>query len=102
MAARENDDAESTQALAASKAIFDSIDDDVVGSEDLCSKLTADPSSEWAEWGKSRKPITQNQLARLLKEHRIYHDQVRPKALGGKQVRGYKRSQFEDAWSRYL
>ena len=89
--------------LAAIKAIFDSMDDDAIGSENLCEKLAADPGSEWAEWGKARKPITQHQLARMLKEHRIYPDQVRPKALGGqKQVRGYARSWFEDAWSRYL
>jgi putative DNA primase/helicase len=87
--------------LAAIKTIFDSNDDDAIGSQDLCTKLAAD-GSEWAEWGKARQPITQNQLARMLKEHRIYPDQVRPKAHWGKQVRGYARSWFEDAWSRYL
>jgi hypothetical protein len=88
--------------LAAIEAVFDSIEDDAIGSEDLCEKLAADPESEWAEWGKTRKPITQHQLARMLKEHRIYPDQVRPKTLGGRQIRGYQRSSFEDAWSRYL
>jgi hypothetical protein len=87
--------------LVAIKTILDSIEDDAISSESLCEKLAADPGSEWAEWGKSRKPITQNQLARMLKGHRIYPDQVRPKTLGGRQIRGYLRSSFEDAWSRY-
>jgi hypothetical protein len=90
------------QLIAAIKDVFDSTGDDAVGSQELCDGLAADPGSEWAEWGKSRKPITQHQLARMLKAHRIYPDQVRPKAHGGKQVRGYHRSWFEDAWSRYL
>jgi putative DNA primase/helicase len=88
--------------LAAIKIIFDGTEDDAIGSENLCEKLAADPDSEWAEWGKSRKPITQNQLARMLKTHGIRPDQVRPKTLGGRQVRGYHRSWFEDAWARYL
>jgi hypothetical protein len=86
--------------LAAIKIIFENID--AISSQELCSKLAADEGSEWAEWGKSRKPITQNQLARMLKTHGIHPDQVRPKALGGKQARGYHRSWFEDAWERYL
>jgi hypothetical protein len=91
------------QLLAAIKTIFDSSEDDAIGSQELCDGLAADPGSEWAEWGKSRKPITQNQLARMLKTHGICPGQVRPKALGGeKQARGYHRSWFEDVWSRYL
>ncbi len=91
-----------SQALAAIKTIFDSIEDDAIGSEELCHKLAADPDSEWAEWGKSRKPITQAQLARLLKPFGIFPDRVRPSRLGGEQIRGYHRSWFEDAWERYL
>jgi hypothetical protein len=95
--------------LAAIKAVFDSIrdkdDDDVAGSQELCDKLAADPEFPelaWALWRKSRKSITQHALARLLKPLRIFPDQVRPKKLNGDQIRGYARSQFEDAWSRYL
>jgi hypothetical protein len=87
--------------LAAIKAIFDSIGDDAAGSEELCNKLASDPDAEWAEWGKARKPITQVQLKNLLKPFGISPDQVRPKRLGGKQVRGYHCSWLEDAWSRY-
>jgi hypothetical protein len=95
---------ETAQLLAAIKTALDGIvDDNVIGSQELCDKLAADQDSEWAEWGKSRKPITQAQLARLLKNHGIHPEPVRPKALGGnKQIRGYRRAQFEDAWERYL
>jgi putative DNA primase/helicase len=91
-----------TRLLATIKAIFDIIDDDAAGSEELCNKLASDPDAEWAEWGKARKPITQVQLKNMLKPFGIGPDQVRPKRLGGKQLRGYRRSWFEDAWERYL
>jgi hypothetical protein len=88
--------------LAAIKVVFDNTEDDAVGSQELCNALAADEGSEWAEYGKSRKAISQAQLARLLKNHGIRPGQVRPKARGGQQVRGYQRSWFEDAWGRYL
>jgi Protein of unknown function (DUF3631) len=86
--------------LSIIKAAFDQIEHggDVIGSEDLVTKLTADSASEWSEW-RSGKPITQAQLARLLKPFRIFPEQVR---IGGRQVRGYHRSLFADAWQRYL
>jgi hypothetical protein len=71
----------------------------VVGSQQLIDRLSADLDSEWAEWGKSRKPISQAQLARLLKAFHILPGPVR---IGGQQVRGYQVSQFEDAFATYL
>jgi putative DNA primase/helicase len=86
--------------LAATRTILSEIGDgqDAIGSQHLIDNLTADPDSEWAEW-RHGKPVTQAQLARLLKPFRIFPEPVR---IGGQQVRGYRRSQFEDAWSRYL
>ena len=86
------------RALAATKTVFESIEDDGIGSEDLIKKITADPDSEWAEW-RSGKPITQNQLARLLKPYGIAPDRVR---IDGRQVRGYLRAWFVEAWERWL
>ena len=85
-----------TRILAAIKTAFDGAD--AIGSADLVARLTAEPDAEWAEW-KAGKPMTQAQLARVLKPFGIAPMQVR---IGGQQVRGYQRSQFEDAWSRYL
>jgi hypothetical protein len=83
------------------KTIRDGIDDHAIGSEELCTMLAEDPTSEWAEWGKARKPISQVQLKNLLKQYRISPGRVRPKRLGGdKQVRGYEFSWFEDWWER--
>jgi Protein of unknown function (DUF3631) len=36
-------------------------------SADLVAALVADPERPWATWGKNDKPLTQNQLARLLR-----------------------------------
>ena len=70
-----------------------------IGSADLVVRLAADPSSEWAEWGKSRKPITQKQLANMLRPFKIFVDKA---YIGGVRMRGYLRCQFEEAWARYL
>jgi putative DNA primase/helicase len=85
--------------LVSIKAAFDHVGDvDAIGSEDLITKLTADTASEWSEW-RSGKPITQAQLARLLKPFHISPEQIR---IDGRQVRGYLRARFVDAWQRYL
>lgn len=92
----------SVRALAACKTHLDQQleeGEEAIGSEDLCQKMAADETSEWAEWGRSKKPITQAQLAALLKPFKIFPDRVRVK---GKQIRGYERSWFQDAWSRHL
>jgi hypothetical protein len=58
----------------------------VITSQDLVGKLTSDQDCLWSEW-RSAKPLTQNQLARLLKPFGIAPQQVRLKT--GRQVRGY-------------
>ena len=84
--------------LAAIKVCFDQTMADAIGSQDLVDMLAADTTSEWAEW-RGGKPITQRQLAILLKPLRIFPDRVR---IGAQQVRGYQRSWFEDTSERYL
>jgi hypothetical protein len=83
------------RALAATKAAFESVKGNAISSEDLIQKITADPDSEWAEWGKAGKPITQAQLARLLKRYGIIPERVR---IDGQRVRGYLRAHFFEAW----
>jgi hypothetical protein len=46
----------------------------------------------WAQWGRDKKPITQNALARLLRPHNVVPVDVRPEHARRK---GYKRAQFE-------
>jgi hypothetical protein len=60
----------------------------------------------WAEWGKLQKPITQNQLARLLSKYTDPNDRpIGPGNIrfpGDIVVRGYEREQFTEAWALYL
>jgi hypothetical protein len=64
---------------------------DRISSADLVAKLCADNDSPWAEW-KRGNPITQVQLARLLK----------PLAAEQRHHPSYLRTQFENVWDRYL
>ena len=61
-------------------------------------KLTADPERPWAEW-KHGKPLTQNQLARLLKSFCIVSETVHIPGLSD--AKGYQRTHFEEPWNVY-
>jgi Protein of unknown function (DUF3631) len=60
---------------------------------------------QWAEWGRSGKPITANGVARILAQFEtkdgipIAPDSVR---IGDRTPKGYLLSQFEDVFERYL
>jgi hypothetical protein len=56
----------------------------------------ADP--RWMEYGRSGKPLSERDLARLLKGFRIKPKGTR---IGGFQKRGYRVSDFDDAFGRY-
>jgi Protein of unknown function (DUF3631) len=83
------------ETLAAIRAILG--DNERMFSEDIVRELHAIEGGPWAEWGKNGKPISQNALARLLKP--ITPEQMR---IGAETKRGYERSQFRDAFARYL
>jgi hypothetical protein len=70
-----------------------------IASEDLAKCLGEMEDRPWAEWGKSQRPITQPQLARLLGRFGITPKTVR--LSDGRRLKGYKREWFEDAWIRY-
>jgi hypothetical protein len=90
------------------KRILDEDGLEEVLSATLVSRLKEDVEGPWAEWGRG-KGLTQNSLANLLgggggrgRGSRggfgIRSVDVHKPSHG----KGYKRSQFEDAWSRYL
>ena len=83
---------EQAEAIAATLRV------DEFSSAELVERLAADASGPWAEW-KAGKPITQAQLARVLKPLRIGPLLFRSKS--GAVVRGYRRFQFEEAWDLY-
>jgi hypothetical protein len=65
----------------------------------LVEGLVAIEGRPWAELSRSRKPLTQNRLARLLKPLAIAPGNVGPEE---NRVRGYLLEQFKEAFSRYL
>jgi putative DNA primase/helicase len=83
--------------LADIKAAFG--DKEAMSSADLVAALVADPERPWAEWARGR-PLTQRQLARLLKPFCIISQTVH--TPGFKDAKGYRRIDFEEAWSAYL
>ena len=52
------------------KAVFDDKSVDRLSSEELCEALANMEGRPWAEFSKSRKPVSKNQLARLLGDFR--------------------------------
>jgi Protein of unknown function (DUF3631) len=86
------------------QATFDDRQTDRLASTELVEALAAIEGRPWAEWragkGASPKPISPNQLARLLRPFQIMtNTTIR---IGSKTVKGYRRDQFEQAWQRYL
>jgi putative DNA primase/helicase len=74
---------------------------DVIRSDELVNELTADPERPWAEW-KHGRPLTQKQLAGLLKPFGIISEEVHPAGRSGPHGKGYKRVRFLASWDSYL
>jgi hypothetical protein len=86
--------------LADIKTLFDADPEaHCMSSITMVENLIKDEEKPWAEFTRG-KPLTQNRLAKLLGPHKIISQTVTPP--GKKDAKGYYRSQFEDAWSRYL
>jgi hypothetical protein len=71
---------------------------EAMSSAELIAALVEIPGHPWGEMPKTRKPLTQHQLAHRLKPLRIVTVKVgeRPR------VNGYRRQDFEEAFARYL
>jgi Protein of unknown function (DUF3631) len=86
--------------LADIRAALDGKATDRLASADLCEALAAMEGHPWPEYGRTGKPITPNQLAKLLRPFGIVTNlTIR---LGSKTAKGYSRHQFEELWVRYL
>jgi hypothetical protein len=84
--------------LADIRGIFDEQGVDRIFSNELVDTLGRIETSPWAEW-RNGKPMTKVQLARQLKEFRIYPKTMR---IGDDRAKGYEKETFTEAWSRYL
>jgi hypothetical protein len=89
------------QLLADLHFIFDEEGQDRLGSDELCKRLRALEDRDWATWGSRRKQpgLDQRDLSKLLRRFSIKPGTVR---LTDRTVKGYKREDFEETWSRYL
>jgi Protein of unknown function (DUF3631) len=87
---------EGRRLLAAIRDIFGTRE--AMTSADICAALVVDPSGEWANF-RDKGPISQTQLAVLLKEYRIRTEKVSP---AGVRLNGYFRTQFKNAFARLL
>ncbi len=72
---------------------------DRLTSNELCVALAAREGRPWPEYGKARKPISPNQLARCLAPFNILPRSIR---IGSSTAKGYLRSDLGDAFSRYV
>jgi putative DNA primase/helicase len=72
---------------------------DRIPSADLAAALSEMEDRPWPEWGRSGRPITARQIARLLEPFK-----VRPRTVnfGAKSAKGYLREWLVDAFARYL
>jgi hypothetical protein len=96
------DTAINVEILADLKTIFDAVSEkESVFSAVLIEQLTADPERPWAEWSRG-KPLTQKQLAGLLRPFGITSRTVYPSGRSGPQGKGYTRASLETAWAAYL
>jgi Protein of unknown function (DUF3631) len=105
IAADTADDEANIQLLADIRDYFAEREVDRGFSADLVKALGALEGRPWAEWGRAEKPMTQHALARQLKKFEAGdHTPIAPGTIriGDDTSKGYLRSQFDDAFRRYL
>jgi hypothetical protein len=93
-----DDESAGVRLLADMRAIFDARELDRISSANLAARLHEDEAAPWAEW--YGRPITVHGIAKLLS-----HYDIKPRTVrfdGGETAKGYRREQFEEAFSRYL
>ena len=81
------------------QAIFAASQIDVISGKELIGRLQGLEDRPWNEYGKQRKPISQHQVARILKPYKIFSKQA---WIGQENLRGYDRKDFNKAFSRYV
>ena len=92
------------QLLSDIRDIFNRLGTDRVTTKTLIAELASDQEGPWLSYGKSGKPITDRQLAHLLRDFRRGYG-IRSKNLRLDAVsapKGYFRSDFEDDFIAYL
>lgn len=73
---------------------------DKLPSAEIVKALAEIEGREWADWGRARKPISPNQLAKQLRHFNITPRTI--KLSDGSTAKGYHRDMFNAAFERYL
>ncbi len=94
-----DDDEITVQLLTDIRTAFNNHGDNKMPSAKLAEYLNNMEDRPWPEYGRSRKPITVVQIARLLRRHTISPGSIRTEAGTPK---GYKLESFENVFARYL
>jgi hypothetical protein len=97
-AGEEDTQSKGVELLANIKTIFVRQKSPNVLNAELLNALVEDPEWRWGTWNHG-KPMAQRQLTALLKSFNVNNHSVRTERSSG---RGYSRSDFEDAFVRYL
>lgn len=102
LTARDDLDAQGigTMLLADIAELYATTGTDKLPSVEVAKALAEMEGREWAEWGKARKPISPNQLAKQLRRF-----DVRPRTIKlaeGQTAKGYHREQFSEAFAQFL
>jgi putative DNA primase/helicase len=87
--------------LADVKAAFEVRAKDALTTKTLIAELCADQERPWATYNKG-KPISDRQVAKLLRPFTIISDTVQTSETGEDKAKGYRRARFDDAFDRYL
>lgn len=87
------------QLLTDIRHLFETDKIDKLGSADLCGRLAGLEERPWSDW-KHGKPLSPNQLARLLRPFAIRSRTLR--LPNDQRLNGYPREDFEETWTRYL
>ena len=101
---RHIEDSEGLELLRNLRDLFDEIGSEAMYSEEIVSRLLSNEELRWhnVEFHARNYELSTWHLARLLREYGIRPMQLRLYVDNDKQARGYRRRDFEDAWSRRL
>jgi hypothetical protein len=93
------DDNQAVELLRDAKKVFDVSKAAELPTKTFIAALCVDAERPWSAHFKG-EPITDRQLAKLLRPFGILSGTVHPP--GAPDAKGYRRADFEDAWARYL
>jgi Protein of unknown function (DUF3631)/RepB DNA-primase from phage plasmid len=93
------DDTQGVELLADARKAFDASKLLEMTTKTFISAVCDDAERPWASYSKG-EPITDRQLAKLLRPFGIVSVTVHPQ--GAPHAKGYRRVDFEDAWARYV